>query len=170
MKIFSRILFSVIAIGLAVDVCPPVWLGNSKAKLVWSEWLSRVGLWQGQWSMFSPDPVLNNAWIVAEFEEADGTTTEWISPNWREAGTVEKFIRFRELNFFNRLYIDRNAPAWNDFADWLKATQAPASTKLIRLTRNQFRMSPIIDDQLPAQEETTWILSSDFLLERSYTP
>lgn len=170
MKILSRSLFFLVALGMTFDVCPPALFRGAIAKQAWSKGLSFVGLWQGQWKMFSPDPVLNNAVYVAEFQTADGSAAEWTSPNWREVGNLSKFVSFREMNFYNRLYIYRNSPAWKDFVDWLRVNQAPASTRNIRLTRQQFQMAPLVDGELPSREETTWILSSDYLLDRSYEP
>jgi hypothetical protein len=148
------------------DWCP--WLG-AKDRL--SVGLSRCGLWQGEWAMFAPNPVLNNAWVVAELEHSDGTKSEWSSPNWSEIGAVGKFRNFRQMNYFSRIHLDRNRKALPDLIDWIVRAQKSAQPiQHVKLFRNEVQLILSDDEELPLREDATWIFSSQFLTEKALQP
>ncbi|MEZ6136484.1 MAG: hypothetical protein R3C53_16435 [Pirellulaceae bacterium] len=45
------------------------------AKAMISPFTCQTGLWQGEWPLFAPDPILNNAWLSAEIHDPDGKLT-----------------------------------------------------------------------------------------------
>jgi hypothetical protein len=144
-----------------------------------------TGLWQGEWPLFAPNPVLNNAWISAEISAPSGERSEWNSTFWASASTWEKFRQFRYINFYNRLPF-RGAGVADDFADFIARQQIGQNVRAItsdeslnstgeptwslQLNRNQMDISLPDDGTLPPREETTWIISSSHLSTREYRP
>lgn len=166
----ARFIFCVATCVVILDVIPPDWPGFTRPKLLLSEILNRVGLWQGQWTMFAPDPVLTNASLSAEFEHADGKITYWVSPDWKRVGTFEKFYRFRYLNFFNRVHLDNNARALKDFADFISRNESKSPVVRLKIHRNSMTMLAPDDGRLPNRNDAIWVSRSDFLTERRYDP
>jgi len=163
-------IFCITVAVISLDVIPPTWLWFSQPKLWLSNVLNRVGLWQGQWTMFAPDPILNNAVLSAEFEDEEGNTKYWDSPDWKHVGTLEKFYRFRYLNFYNRIHLDRNAPALKDFCDNLARNESESAVVWLKIFRNSTTMLAPDDGGMPNRNDAIWVSRSDFLTERRYDP
>lgn len=162
-----------LVVAMFLDVCPNSWslIGLPKSWL--SAVLNRVGLWQGDWSMFAPDPETDNGWISAELVDAEQTSSSWNSPIWSEVDSWGKFYRFRHINFYNRLPQNVNLLAWGDFADYL-ARDAEHRTHVriakISLYRNHLNLLRPEDGSLPSRDEEMWTTSSEFLTQRIYQP
>ncbi|MCA9133815.1 MAG: hypothetical protein KDA45_11700 [Planctomycetales bacterium] len=183
-RCFALLILLVIAIDTSPDV--HAWLRQAKVKM--APVVRRPGLWQGQWPLFAPNPVLNNAWISAEITSPDGELTFWNSPYWGDTGSWEKFYRFRYLNYYNRLP-SQNPLAIEEFADFLArtlisptahpvdfaldadATTAPsAPTWKMSLFRSKLNFTLPEDGSLPSRDEILWIASSKNLTVRAYRP
>ena len=163
-----RVFFlSAIAV-MVVDVVPPTFPGMSSPKQYLSSILNRTGLWQGQWVMFSPNPVLNNAYITAEIEDLVGDRKYWDSPDWKKTGSVEKFLRFRHMNFYNRIYLPGNSLAVNDFVNHLVRNDFSLVVEKLKLERTAMTMVLPEPGTLPSREETIWISTTSFLTERDF--
>ncbi len=169
-KRYIRIFFLIAVAVMALDITPPSFPGMSRPKRWLSAVLNRVGLWQGQWVMFSPDPFLNNAYLTAEIDDKDGNRTYWDSPDWKQASSSEKFYRFRYMNYYNRIYIKENLLATNDFADYLAHTSSRSPVRRLTLVRTKMTMVLPEAEALPKRDDTIWISSSNFLTERHYDP
>jgi hypothetical protein len=164
--------FFLILTGLMVaDVIPSEHLPLPQFKRALTMLLSRVGLWQGQWSMFAPDPVINNAWLEADLRDREGRQTHWSSPYWAEVDAWGKFRRFREINYFNRLPLDQHRPALSDFADWLRRhAPDPEAIRRVEIQRRELTYLPGPPGTLPTRDNITWAFRTRFLMERSYQP
>src|SRR5688500_12947717 len=57
--------------------------------------VQRIGVHQGPWSMFAPDPDRLNLRMRAEITYRDGQTAEWHSPEWRSQSLGERWTRHR---------------------------------------------------------------------------
>ena len=165
-----RLFFCSAVVVIFLDIIPPSWPMFSQPKQWLSNVLNRVGLWQGQWSMFAPDPILNNAYLSAEFEDNQGNKTYWDSPDWKKTGNLEKFYGFRHLNFFNRIYLDQNNRALKDFADFLVRTEGRPTVRSVKFFRTSMSILAADDGNMPARGNTTWLSRTDFLTERRYDP
>jgi len=169
-KRYVRIFFVIVIAVMSLDVTPPSCPGMSRPKRWLSAFLNRVGLWQGQWVMFSPNPVLNNAYLTAEIDDKDGNRTYWDSPDWKHVSNWEKFYRFRDMNYYNRIYLPQNLLATNDFADYLARTSSKSPVARLKLVRTPMTMVVPETGTLPKRDDTIWISSSNFLTERRYDP
>ncbi len=157
--------------------------------------LNLTGLWQGDWPLFAPNPVINNTWISAEFYPvgdpspmlaSDGRPLSWNSPIWLEFNSWNKFYRFRHINYFNRAAY-RGDAAIEDLADYVVRTELgpefhsldampiekdgaeDASPIELRLFMNRMQIVLPDDGSLPSPEETTWMSVSSNLVMRKYS-
>lgn len=131
--------------------------------------LQRVGLSQGEWKMFAPNPVINNGWYSAEIRSLSGEVAHWDSPIWAGKNGWDKFVNFRQMNYYNRLPSPRNSPATFDLADYLARKRSyPAAS--ITLYRNQFQINMPEDGSLPSREETIWTFSTVSIVNQNYQP
>lgn len=115
----ARAFFLLFATVLFIDTSPSNWAWMRPVKQFIRPSLNYSGLWQGQWTLFAPNPILNNAWLSAEVYRPDGTRQEvWNSTYWATASGWERFVGYRWMNYRNRMAaIDSRAA--NDFADYL---------------------------------------------------
>lgn len=159
--------------------------------------LNRIGLWQGEWSMFAPDPVVTNGWLSAELTYPDGERRTWTSRSWNRASGVEKFVDFRHLNYVNRIDSPWNKRAVDDLADYLARTldrerdtqpigldaarqslnepsvrtAASSKSRLIRIQLFKCSNQPIVDPEnpFPDPDNTAWMIVSTPLVTREVT-
>jgi hypothetical protein len=162
--------FALLIICVAViDVLPRSWNWLAVPKQYLTAVLNRVGLWQGEWPMFAPDPIINNGWFTAEIHAIDGSVTQWDSPYWYLQSGWDKFVRFRHMDFFNRLPLLHNRPAAEDFADYL-GRQAVKPAAAVKLYRNQLSIQMPSDGTIPSRDEIVWLFNSEPVAIRNYQP
>ena len=127
----KRIAVKVFVLGLvsviAVDTAPVSMVANDRPlsfiyeiKVRLRPVLRAIGLWQGEWQLFAPDPVLSNSWwtieakgpLAAELrasEEHVGGTLQltdgysWNTPFWGEVSPLEKTYKRRHVSYFRRM-------------------------------------------------------------------
>ncbi len=189
-------LFAVMVV-VVVDTAPPMLPGASEAKAMLHPLLNYSGLWQGRWTLFAPNPKINNSWISADVYQPDGQLKEtWNSTYWPETEGWERFLGFRHINYNNRIHtIDKSAA--DDLADYLsRKLISPEVTPKLRvelgaasspthssggkvvvenpwrivLSRSELNISLPDDGTLPPREETLWLSSSENLTTREYQP
>lgn len=158
--------------------------------------LDRLGLSQGSWPLFAPNPVLNNGILIAEVTDRKGDSATWSSIDWAQADPWVKFVRFRHMNYLQRL--PRNAIAAGDFAEYLlraipEREKAIASVRwseenemlppaeldapLREVRLYHYRDSMVlgegiagVDAPLPPQSQTVWSTQIGFLARRPREP
>lgn len=181
----ARSFFVVFATVVLIDIAPRNWAWMRPVKQAVCPHLNYCGFWQGQWTLFAPNPILNNAWLSAEIYRPDGSQQEvWNSTYWANSSGWERFVGFRRMNYRNQISA-AHPDAANDFADYLARqlisptaqavpySEAPAAqqpTWRLVLTRNQMNFVLPDDGTLPTREQTLWISSSKNLAVREYLP
>jgi hypothetical protein len=142
--------------------------------------------------MFAPDPGMSITRVSAEYSRVDGQTVAWDSPSWRTFSTAERFRRFREINYFDRLLKPQNVMAFGDFGSYLlrgEETSGPQTVRRLGETREsrsarsdaldfgtvQFfkqsrRLIPPDDGSFPTVDEATWMSSSEPISNWSVLP
>ena len=98
-------------------------------------YVDAVGLWQGQWELFAPEPDKINVAVVGIVEFADGETSEWRHPDWGELGPLGKFRSFRLMEFTDGIRRDANSGAWRTFAEYVVRTHPHPTNAYVPPTR-----------------------------------
>lgn len=158
-----RVFFCGILVCMIAAVIPHQSLPENDLKPRLHAALSAVGISQGSWSMFAPNPKVDNAWLDATITAPDGQVNHWTSPEWRHVGRWEKFYRFRELNFYSRLRNLQNRPGAEDFAKYLARIETPSSgsDSEAELISSGVRLIIPIEGGIPDPDEVTWMLYSE---------
>ena len=96
----------------------------------WLSWRPRIvadalGLWQGTWGMFTPNPDSDNHRLRAVIEYYDDVWIEWTSPVFREQSQWERFVGYRRSEYIDEVRTTFNEPGWPGFARWLAKTERP---------------------------------------------
>lgn len=155
--------------------------------------LNAIGLWQGTWPLFAPNPVINNGWMSVDFYAngdaspllaPDGKPQIWNSPFWSEFDAWDKFYRFRHVNYFNRIPYQMQI-AIDDLTDYVARAKlgsdfhyvesdplvGPNNSPPIELRLSLTRLQIVLPDDgsLPSPEETTWMSVSSILAKRKYS-
>ncbi len=191
-RFWVRLSFLVIASALILDVCP-WWPLLNRPKQALSSVLNRIGLCQGEWPLFAPNPIVDNGWFSADLTDKEGNRFTWNSPHWVQTNSWDRFYKFRHLNFYNRLHLLHNAPAVNDFSDYLARTistdpknrTVDITTELPKSEPNPSdRSSPVREVKvykisklmmlteegtLPTRDETIWTLRTELLSKKEYS-
>ncbi len=169
----KRTLFLLIAGVMILDVVPPEWVYWQWVKDANSRLTNSLGIWQGQWPLFAPNPVLNNGGVLAELHWDNGDKTTWESPVWGRTSPAQRFVQFRTMNFYDRLVTPKFYLARFDFADYLYRQSSSSSHQGPIVTQIQLlslRKKMVIDeeDPFPLREETMWMNQTENLAEKSY--
>lgn len=187
-RLLCRAFFLLFVFGASIDVTPWGWFPTDRPKHWVAAAMSSIGLSQGQWSMFTPTPSVNNMWLTADFEakkspNSNAPDEQWSSPYWMTIGGWEKFHRFRHMNYYNRIQLLQNRAAADDFADFLRRHGPPPTPMAsasypvesypieshpteneyasVKLFTNGVRIMLDDTDSLPSPDEILWITYSD---------
>lgn len=193
-----RCFVAIALLSIAIDTAPR-WPFTAPLQDLIRPVLNVTGLWQGDWPLFAPNPVINNGWISAEFyKEGDRSpilTPEdkplsWNSPIWSEYSAWNKFYRFRHMNYFNRA-TNRGKDVLDDLADYIaheklgpefhyvdmqtnkRIDKRPKDESdgpiELRLSKNGLKIVLPEDGSFPSRDETTWVYVGSGLGMRKYT-
>lgn len=126
---------------LAIDSAPILGKWHQDLKDELDPYLDVTGLWIGGWQLFAPEPDKVNSYLSAEVRFADGKAAFIRSPQWRSLSASERFLNFRKAEYFDKIRLDNNAPAWPALCEyWGKTTDHPdgldIKAKEIILKRN----------------------------------
>lgn len=139
--------------------------------------LNTIGIGQGDWPLFAPNPVINNGTLIAEIQDQENHRFQWSSPDWSKQTVWYKFHQFRQMNFYHRL--PRHPLACRDMANYLCGaipTQQPITPmadftqasenvapplfvppiRELNLYNAQFKLVPPDDATLPQAEDIFW--------------
>lgn len=199
-RVFIRWFVGAALVAIAVDTAP-AFRFISPLQSFLRPALDLTGLWQGEWPLFAPNPIVNNGWISAEFFQqgnsapllaSDGKPLSWNSPIWSECNFVEKFYRFRHVNYFNRVAF-RGQNVLDDLSDYVARKELGPEFRFVetipnegepegepnqgntraielRLSKNGLNIALPEDGNLPPPEEITWVYVGSGLASRKYAP
>ena len=168
----ARVVFLAIVTIAVVDVFPWGKLAESRPIAWTNELANTLGIWQGQWQMFAPNPSVNHYWLSAEIVVPDeAEPINWTSPYWPSINAAEKFLNFRSLNYYNRVCTRGYRHAAEDLADYLVRQEAKkrnvASDQVkIKLYANGLSMADPPEGEMPEAEEITWVTFSELAAKR----
>lgn len=184
-----RVFVLLFSIVVAVDVAPDSWVSHSTFQRHLRLGLECLGIAQGEWSLFAPNPGMRTGFIVGEVLDREGNSAVWKSPDWSREGVVTKFFKFRHLNYYQRVVLSQDASI--DLADYLHRSIPNQETVEpgIRLTEtlnivssdplvppvsrvNLYHHHPLInlsyEEPIPAPSERVTSETDRFLVKRDY--
>lgn len=97
-----RAVVSVLVIAYLLSACMycmPAGLWQATVLRPQRSFMEWSGLWQ-DWSMFSPDPFLDNTYLTASLRFDDGSATEYELPRMEKMGFVDALYRERWRKFW----------------------------------------------------------------------
>lgn len=176
---------------IAVDTLPTAYATFFPFKYEINNRLRHLGLSQGDWPLFAPNPEITNGVVIAELIDHKQNTHSWSSIDWSQASIWEKFYRFRHMNYLQR--VSHNLVAYEDLVDYVKRAlpeqskhsndevwfpvvqfmeTAPLEPPIVESKLFQFEQRMVMpeDSTLPKQADTIWSTYSKFLTKREYIP
>lgn len=176
-----KVFFFLLVTTLVIDVFPRGIPGSKEFPVVWdikvknSYLVNALGIWQGEWPLFAPEPVINNGGLSAELTYDDGTIEFWESSEWSRASVLEKFTRFRHMNYYTRLGASSNYIGCSDFIDYLQRSYSKRNElgqfrEVVKVKIYDYRKRMIRpqDQPFPKPDETIWVSVNSLLQEKSY--
>lgn len=150
----ANVFICTIVFLLVVDATPTLgpwhrWLKNRIDPL-----LDATGLWQEEWNLFAPNPTKRNAWMSARIVCADGSAIRWETVRPGALSPVQKFLLFREMQYFEHIRNNSCSGAWPGLADFLARTETEGGSpaRSIYLFRHWWDVPPLGDRARPAAQ------------------
>jgi hypothetical protein len=169
-------LIAVILLIVVIDMLPQ---SPSAVRLAMMPISTRLGINQGQWTLFAPEPDRVNTRLKAEITYRDDERRQWIGPDWRAVSAWEKWTGHRRREWFDHIALQTGAPAWEPWCRYLARTQRPdleyadhgAEVRVIyreaSIPPAECRPWPSIRE--PAKFDDGWVLTIE-KLERTPSP
>jgi hypothetical protein len=147
MRWLQNLFIAVVVLLMLGDGIPVLSSAQGRLKTALKPVLDATALWQGSWRLFAPDVDRVNVAVSAEVYFADGTSVTWRSPDWSTLSFRERFTRYREGRYADKVRLDANRGAWPGLADYAARTNPhpkdPAARPiLIRLIRHWAEIPP----------------------------
>lgn len=147
--------------------------------------LDKLGIYQGEWNMFAPEPDTVNTRLSADIEYYDGTLAHWSTPEWRKLSYFQRIMRFREHEYLEKASTLPYAQIWPELADFIVREQqgATPSESEVKRVKIYIENANIPDLRQPpenqgdeSESEVTWhtwvepppFEDKNLLYERSY--
>jgi len=87
--------------------------------------LVRLGIKQGSWNLFAPEPDHVNNRLRAEITYRDGEKREWHGPDWTNVSIWEKWAGHRRFEWYDHITLQGNAAAWEPWCRDIARTARP---------------------------------------------
>ena len=102
-----------------IDGLPTLSRHHQSAKTSLDYYLDKTGLWQESWQLFAPNVDSINTRISATVILKNKRILVWRSPDWRQMSLSERFLRFREAEFYDSIRNQNNSAIWESFGLYL---------------------------------------------------
>lgn len=164
--------FALLVAFHAVDTLPWGQLPNDEPKQFVAETMHRFGLATGPWTMFAPNPVADNSWLSATLASETPAVSQWQSPAWGRVSAAEKFVRFRSVNYFDRISLNGYRLAAEDFADYLSRSEVPHDDvkPSVVLSTNGLKVIVPSEGGVPSPDDVIRMLHSQTIVRLDATP
>lgn len=124
---------------MAQDALPGSSSGREAIRRVFAHVLYPLGLFQGDWKLFAPEPDRLNTWIEARVTFSDGRTAVWTSPDWQNLPLYDEVLRGRHSKWYDVLRRDEYKALWPSFVQYIARvvprplpTSRPVRVSLVR--------------------------------------
>lgn len=121
---------------MAIDALPTTSQFHRRLRERIDPVLDATGTWQGSWNLFAPSPDSVNERLFATVRYRDGSTREWSSPDWRAMSVFERFVSFRELEYYDDVAAGATPFLFSRLADHIVQSipDPPAGTRVLDVT------------------------------------
>lgn len=158
-RVATNLFVSVLLFLFVADAIPSYSAFQDRLKAWIDPALDVTGLWQGEWALFAPAVIKRNVRMSAEIGCSNGKILVWKSPALHKLSVPERFLAFREGEYFDSIRNDSEAGAWEGLADYLVrteiASQAPGERAgWVRLLRHWRDVPPPGTGVVEAEEIT----------------
>lgn len=169
---FIGVLFALLVTFFAIDTVPWGQLPSDEPKQFVAETMHRIGLATGPWTMFAPDPIADNLWLSATLAAETPAVSQWQSPEWGRVSAAEKFLRFRSVNYFDRISLDGYRIAAEDFADYLSRTAVSRDgvQPSVVLSTNGLKVIVPSEGGVPSPDDVIRMLHGQTIVRLDATP
>ncbi|MDJ0511001.1 MAG: hypothetical protein QNJ64_17360 [Crocosphaera sp.] len=120
-NLINSFIFSILFL-IITDSLPETSLVHRHLKQTIDPVLDKLGIWQGTWQLFAPNVDKINQRFVAEITFSDQSKGIWYSPNWSQLSIKDRFLKFRQMEYYDSIYYTKNKRAWEAFAKHLSRT------------------------------------------------
>lgn len=161
---------AVVLAMLVIDALPQSPLG---LQLAIRPLLTRLGIHQGYWTLFAPDPDRMNTRLRAEITYRDGERATWVMPDWRKVSAWEMFVTHRRRAWWSHIVSQDGGPTWEPSCRYLARQQRPDLADAdrgadVRLIYQEAPIPPAEQKPWPSIREATpfdagWILTTEKL-------
>jgi hypothetical protein len=86
--------------------------------------LIRIGINQGNWNLFGPEPDKVNTRWRAEITYRDGEKREWRGPNWAKVSAWDKWVGHRHVEWYDH-FASNGPAAWEPWCRRLARSERP---------------------------------------------
>jgi hypothetical protein len=116
---------SFIALILAILLLDALPATPLALRLAMEPTIVRLGIHQGPWNLFAPDPDRTNRRVLAEITYRDGRKLTWVMPDPRQQTNWQKWALHRHRDYIDHLITQEAEPAWEPFCRYLARTLRP---------------------------------------------
>jgi hypothetical protein len=113
---------AVVLATMAIDMLPQ---SPAALHMAVAPGLKRLGLDQGMWNLFAPDPDQVNTRLRAEITYRDGEKREWCGPYWAKMSAWDKWVGHRRFEWYDHVVLQPSAPIWESWCRYLARTERP---------------------------------------------
>jgi hypothetical protein len=94
-------------------------------RLAMTPLIVRLGLNQGEWNLFAPDPDRVNTRLLVEITYRDGERRTWHEPAWPRMSPWDKWLKHRHMEWSESIASQAGAPAWEPWCRHLARSERP---------------------------------------------
>jgi hypothetical protein len=155
---------------VTIDMLPQA---PSALQLAVAPLMVRLGIHQGLWNLFAPDPDRTNTHLRADITYRDGQRRQWDGPDWRQTSAWQKWAGHRHREWFDHLPLQSAAPAWETWCRHIAQLERPdfpdaARGAEVRLIYQEAHIPPAENRpwpsiRQPAQFDEGWVLTIEKL-------
>jgi len=131
--------------------------------------LKRLGLDQGMWNLFAPEPDRVNTRLRADITYRDGEKREWRGPDWAKMSAWDKWVGHRRFEWYDHVVLQPSAKALEPWCRYLARTERPDLADAdrgaeVRVIYEQAEVPsadirPWLSIRQPAKFDESWVLT-----------
>jgi hypothetical protein len=121
-RVLTNALLGLLLAAILIDTVPqsPLALHVAVRPL-----LVRLGIDQGRWNLFAPEPDRINVRLVAEITYRDGEHRTWRLPVWKDESAWAKWVRHRHVEWLDHILLPAYQAAWKPWCRHLARQARP---------------------------------------------